>query len=331
MPQNKIMIVEDEVIVSADIRAKLEQLGYEVVPIVRYGEKVYDAALNAQPDLVLMDIKLKGDMDGIQAAKQVREGLNLPVVFMTAYSDDETLKRARAVEPYAYLKKPVKLDDMRIAIDIGLHKAKIDEKLRQSEIRFKTVADFTYDWETWVDDKGKYVYMSPSCERITGYTREDFYENPELLFDIVIPADKEKVKTHFNKCHFHDSNIHMEEFRLMHTDGQERWVEHICRPVYSSQGEYIGRRASNREISVRKEIENEREKLINELQDALKNIKTLSGLLPICANCKNIRDDQGYWKQLEKYISDHSEAVFSHSICPDCIVKLYPEYASEMV
>ena len=112
MVQNKIMIVEDEVIVSADIRIKLEQLGYEVAPIVRYGEKVLDAARQVRPDLVLMDIKLKGEMDGIQAAEQIRADLNLPVVFLTAYSDSETLSRAKATEPYAYLKKPVKLDDL---------------------------------------------------------------------------------------------------------------------------------------------------------------------------------------------------------------------------
>ena len=71
--------------------------------------------------------------------------------------------------------------------------------------------------------------------------------------------------------------------------------------------------------------EQKREKLINELQEALAKVKTLSGLLPICANCKMVRDDKGYWKQIESYIRDHSEAEFSHSICPACVKKLYPE------
>ncbi|MFC1812661.1 hypothetical protein ACFL03_08210 [Thermodesulfobacteriota bacterium] len=81
-----------------------------------------------------------------------------------------------------------------------------------------------------------------------------------------------------------------------------------------------------KEIDERKRVEAEREKLINELQVALVEVKALSGLLPICSSCKNIRDDKGYWNQIESYIRDHSEAEFSHSICPECAKKLYPDF-----
>ncbi len=83
--------------------------------------------------------------------------------------------------------------------------------------------------------------------------------------------------------------------------------------------------AQQREIDERKRVEEEREKLIYELQEALNKVKTLSGLLPICASCKKVRDDSGYWNQIEVYIRDHSEADFSHSICPDCAKELYPD------
>ncbi len=83
--------------------------------------------------------------------------------------------------------------------------------------------------------------------------------------------------------------------------------------------------AQQREIDERKRVEEEREKLINELQEALNKVKTLSGLLPICSSCKKVRDDSGYWNQIEVYIRDHSEADFSHSICPDCAKELYPD------
>jgi hypothetical protein len=85
----------------------------------------------------------------------------------------------------------------------------------------------------------------------------------------------------------------------------------------------------NKTISKRKQVEKEREKLIAELQDAATKIKTLSGLLPICSNCKKIRDDKGYWKQIESYIRDHSEAEFTHSMCPICAKKFYPEFFQE--
>ncbi len=325
MPQNTIMIVEDEVVVSADIRVKLEQLGYRVPSIVRYGEKVLDAARQAEPDLVLMDVKLKGDMDGIEAARQIQEHLNLPVVFLTAFADEETLARAKATQPYAYLKKPVRLDDLRISIDMGLYKARMDRKLKQSELRFRTLADFTYDWETWTGPDGKYIYLSPSCERITGRTQQAFYDNPRLLIEIAVPQDKERIEKHICGSNPSDTKVHRIEFRISHSDGQERWLEHVCRPVYAPDGTYIGRRASNRDITCRKNMEIERENLIAELQEALKNVKTLSGLIPICASCKKIRDDKGYWNQVEKYISEHSEARFSHGLCPSCVKKLYPE------
>lgn len=99
----------------------------------------------------------------------------------------------------------------------------------------------------------------------------------------------------------------------------------VDRPVYSKNGAIIGIRSTVQEISSFKKIQMERDKLINELTDALKKIKTLNGLVPICASCKKIRNDNGYYEQLEKYIMDHSDAVFSHGICPDCMKKLYPE------
>ena len=88
----------------------------------------------------------------------------------------------------------------------------------------------------------------------------------------------------------------------------------------------IANRVLQSEIEERKRVENERERLIHELQEALAEVKTLSGLLPICSSCKKIRDDKGYWNQLESYISKHSEAEFSHGICPECAKKLYPEF-----
>jgi len=95
-------------------------------------------------------------------------------------------------------------------------------------------------------------------------------------------------------------------------------------------GAVIGAIESIRDISDRKRQEKEREKLIQELQEALSEVRKLSGMLPICASCKKIRDDKGYWQQVEAYITQHSEAEFSHGICPDCAKKLYPEFYDNM-
>jgi PAS domain S-box-containing protein len=103
------------------------------------------------------------------------------------------------------------------------------------------------------------------------------------------------------------------------------WLSIRNIPQRNEANEIIGVAGVATEITKRKLAEAQREKLIGELQDAISKIKVLSGLVPICASCKNIRDDKGYWNQIEKYISEHSEAVFSHGICPDCAHKLYPE------
>ena len=95
-------------------------------------------------------------------------------------------------------------------------------------------------------------------------------------------------------------------------------------PMFND-GKIVGFQGIARDITARKEIESERESLITELREALSKIKTLSGLLPICASCKKVRDDNGYWNQIETYISAHSDADFSHSICPSCVKELYPQ------
>jgi PAS domain S-box-containing protein len=116
------------------------------------------------------------------------------------------------------------------------------------------------------------------------------------------------------------------EFAVENKDGGIHIVEVTASNVTSSSGKLVGRMASFIDITQKKEIETERESLISKLQDALDRIKTLRGIIPICASCKKIRDDQGYWNQIESYIKDHSEADFSHGICPDCAKRLYPDF-----
>lgn len=116
-----------------------------------------------------------------------------------------------------------------------------------------------------------------------------------------------------------------QEFVVESKEGRRFVVEVSASNVTSSSGEIVGRMASFIDITKRKEVEADREKLVSKLQDALNKIKTLKGIIPICAACKKIRDDKGYWNQIESYIKEHSEADFSHGICPECAEKLYPE------
>ena len=125
------------------------------------------------------------------------------------------------------------------------------------------------------------------------------------------------------------SRDNTEEFIVENSDGRSLTVEVAASNVFSSTGALVGRMASFADTTKKKEIEADREKLIEKLQDAIDKIKVLRGIIPICASCKKIRDDKGYWSQIESYIKEHSEADFTHSICPDCAKKLYPEFCKE--
>ncbi len=128
------------------------------------------------------------------------------------------------------------------------------ESLLQSEEKYRTVADFAYDWETWIDPDGKYVYVSPACERISGYTAEEYINNPRLMFDITHPEDRDTVSEHFSSC-TEEHDVEQIEFRLMNKKGAERWISHLCRPVYDGGRKFAGRRGSNRDITDRKKAE----------------------------------------------------------------------------
>jgi len=197
---SRILVIEDEAIVAADIQDRLEVLGYEVAGWGTTGAEALELARTTHPDLILMDIMLKGPMNGIQAAHLVRIELSLPVIFLTANSDEAVLEQAKISEPFAYLLKPFEERQLRTNIEMALYKSR---------------------------------------------------------------------------------------------------------------------------------MERERERLTKELQEALATIKTLSGLLPICAWCKSVRDDSGYWMRVEQYVEAHSQATFSHSVCPDCASRYFgPETAS---
>ena len=128
------------------------------------------------------------------------------------------------------------------------------DKLREAELRYRTVADFTYDWEYWTNLDGTLRYVSPSCERISGYTPQQFVDNPSLYREIIFPEDQDTWKKHY-----HDSRKEPKareiQFRIRSRDGAIRWIEHACQPVWGDQGELMGFRVSNRDITKRKEGE----------------------------------------------------------------------------
>ncbi|MDO5836795.1 MAG: methanogen output domain 1-containing protein [Methanobacterium sp.] len=144
MTESRILVVEDEAIVAMGIKQKLEELGHQVVDIVFTGENAVETALKMKPDLILMDIVLKGSMDGIEAAGRIRNQLDIPVIYLTAYSDEEVLERARMTEPYGYIIKPFKKSELNANIEMALYKHAEDQK-KSETVKKQILADF-YDF-----------------------------------------------------------------------------------------------------------------------------------------------------------------------------------------
>jgi CheY-like chemotaxis protein len=138
------MIVEDESIVAMGVKHKLEDLGYIVVGVEATGEGAVETALKTEPDLILMDIVLKGDMDGIEAAEKIHTRLDTPIIYVSAYSDEEVLRRARITEPYGYILKPFKKSEINANIQMAIYKHSSDKK-KSEIIKKRVLADF-YDF-----------------------------------------------------------------------------------------------------------------------------------------------------------------------------------------
>lgn len=311
-----ILIVEDESIIARDLSASLEAMGYRVAGNMITGKDAIAAAEELHPDLVLMDIELQGDMDGIEAAQTIRTRFNLPIIYLTAYADDRMLERARETGPFGYLIKPFDDRELHFTIQMALYKHGLDETVRKSKEQFQALVENTnaIPWEISLADM-KFTYLGPQVINVLGFSAEEL---PDYLSWVahIHPDDQEEAKRFCSEAREKDDNYEF-EFRMIGADKRVKWVRNIV-SVTRENGEPVSMRGFILDVTRRKEAELERERLITELQDAITKIKTLKGLLPICAWCKKVRDDKGYWTAVEQYVSDHSEAEFTHGMCPDC-------------
>ena len=155
-------------------------------------------------------------------------------------------------------------------LDISARK-KAEAGLQEREERFHAVADYAYNWETWVGPNGELIYVSPSCERITGFGPNEFKKNPGLLEAITHPEDRPLITSHL-KDDFEDLESRTIEFRITSRSGEERWICHNCQPVYGTKGRFLGRRSSNRDCTLYKKIAHQLELCTVELRHANEEI-----------------------------------------------------------
>lgn len=202
----------------------------------------------------------------------------------------------------------------------------VEQALRESEQRYRLLADHATDVIWTMDLEFRFTYVSPSVVGLRGFTPEEVTAQPlEAAVTAeslpVLRAALEKLRTEIveGRCHREPSIHPIEQPRK---DGSTIWTEVILRLIYDERGQAIGILGTTRNISKRKAAEDALARRVAELETALIQIKQLHGLLPICMYCKKIRDDANYWHQVESYFSKHSDVLFSHGICPDCYARV---------
>ncbi len=178
MDPARILVVEDERIVAMDIATTLERLGYAVAGHAPTGEDALRMASHTHPDLVLMDINLGSGMDGVEAAGRIRSQLDIPVVYLTAYTDETTLERAKVTEPYGYIIKPFEERELHTNIEVGLYKHRVESELRRQEAWRRMLLASMADAVLAVNTEGRIGYVNPCAEKMLGAPANRLIDKP---------------------------------------------------------------------------------------------------------------------------------------------------------
>ncbi len=230
------------------------------------------------------------------------------------------------------------VDDMLVASSMDtteLHRSQAD--LRASERRHRLLTDHAVDVIWTLDLKSRRMtYVSPSVQTLTGFSPEECRQM--ALEDLVAEESLPLVQEALDEfCAGNPVEFKSQELLQRRRDGSKVWTEATATSLHDAEGRFLGILGITRDISRRKENQarllqalEENQLLVSRLREALERVKTLSGMLPICSHCKQIRDDEGYWQRLERYIEARTEATFSHGLCPACTRTLYPEMAAEL-
>ncbi|MDP6776129.1 MAG: response regulator [Candidatus Latescibacteria bacterium] len=262
----RILVVEDEGIIASHIQVVLIGAGYEVVGMASYGEEAIRKAEEARPDLVLMDIMLRGQMDGVEAAGQIRERLDIPVIYLTAYADDETLARAKIAEPFGYILKPFERRELQTAIEMALYKHAIDKRLRDHEQWLATTLHSIGDAVVTVDNEGRVKSVNPIAERLTGWKAHD-----AIGSDIVDccrledDASGESAAHPVLKALCSGASVRFEDQVMISADGRRVPVEGSAAPLRGVDGRVEGVVLACQDVTARKQAEEAREAAEREL------------------------------------------------------------------
>ena len=213
MKKIKILVVEDEGLVARDLELMVKGLGYSVVDVLSSGEEAIEKAQKDKPDLILMDITLRGNMDGIEAAEKIRRLTHIPVIYLTAHTDEATFQRAKVTAPHGYTLKPIEQNELKTVIEMALYKHEMEMKLKEREEWLSTILISIGDGVIATNRGGHVTFMNPIAERLTGWSQEASIDRP-LYCILNLISEETKKRVDFSAKEL------MEEGRQLAVDGR---------------------------------------------------------------------------------------------------------------
>ena len=240
MPNITILVVEDELIVALDIQRKLRLMGYRTTTAAASGEEALRRIGEHLPDLILMDIKISGDMDGIETARAIRSRYDVPVIYLTAHADEATLERAKTTSPFGYIVKPFELRDLRTTIDMAMYRHEMEQKLAQSEARYRViselVSDFAYSARVGEDGSLDWEWVTDAITEISGFSSDEISAQGGWT-SLIHSGDMAVVSSLIQSLT--DNRPVVAEFRLLTKYGGYRWLHNHARPVWDEQANRV--------------------------------------------------------------------------------------------
>lgn len=246
--------MEDETLVARDIKAKLEFLGYEVTGLASTGPEALEMIHKESPDLAIIDIVLKGAMDGIEVARKMRRDFNIPFLYLTALSDPNTIERAKVTEPFGYIIKPFEQNELLAAIEMALYKHKMESKIRESEEKYRNLFKNAVEGIFQTTTEGRFLAANPAMARMLGYVSpEDLIANRTDIArqGYVLPEKREEFMVLLEKF----GEVRGFELQAYRQDRSIVWLSENVRLVRDKQGKILFYEGTAQDISERKRAE----------------------------------------------------------------------------
>jgi len=264
----KILMAEDDAIAARHLSQSLLRMGYQITGVVQTGEEVFENVVENLPDIILMDIILDGNIDGICAAQRVHAQVDIPVIYLTANSDNEVFERAKQTEPYAYLVKPYEIYQLQNAIEIALFKHNMEKKLKESENRYRAIFEASDNAMMLVDEYSRITMVNEQFENMTGCSKASV-ENLKSWTEFFLDSDRSKLAERLSQA---DDNVSTprHHFETLLVDNKEN-----TRFVYTNVKKIPGTNTcivSMNDISALKIAEQEIRQLNNELNSRNKGL-----------------------------------------------------------